>query len=401
MIEPLSITLKTLTPLWTGGVNGKVDRIHETGIIGSLRWWYEAIVRGLGGYVCDPTAEAEDKIGKSEFDTKAYEGAKRQGKTEKEAIQVGLQALCPVSYLFGATGWARLFRLQVLHAPMTALHFVTNLKMNEGWLKRVFGGKSQSIDNLKVPSGDIKLRLSHRGYDADYAIKQIILVLRLAAEYGGLGARLQYGFGQVAIELPPELQDVNIGNDLQKLNQRLPYCPKHGTSDPSPFNFRYFVSQTYEISKEKLKKFSITIGKPSNESTYMPCVFDLRYKGHDKWGMRRWLEDEKGWRSSDDPKRLGRLDELMGSRLQWGPRGHEKRIDDELRTAGRVFFGMPHRVQPEMYQIKVFGFAPPDLLTVEELDELCSDYMNHAFATSPISSVFGKDLLAPNGGLNQ
>ena len=45
MIEPLNITLKTLTPLWTGGVNGKVDRIHETGIIGSLRWWYEAIMR--------------------------------------------------------------------------------------------------------------------------------------------------------------------------------------------------------------------------------------------------------------------------------------------------------------------------------------------------------------------
>jgi CRISPR-associated protein Cmr1 len=46
MIAPLSITLKTLTPLWTGGADGKVDRIHETGIIGSLRWWYEAIVRG-------------------------------------------------------------------------------------------------------------------------------------------------------------------------------------------------------------------------------------------------------------------------------------------------------------------------------------------------------------------
>jgi CRISPR type III-B/RAMP module RAMP protein Cmr1 len=42
----MKIRLKTLTPLWTGGVEaGKVDRVHETGIIGSLRWWYEAIVR--------------------------------------------------------------------------------------------------------------------------------------------------------------------------------------------------------------------------------------------------------------------------------------------------------------------------------------------------------------------
>ena len=44
-MELLEIRLKTLTPLWTGGVSGQCDRVHETGIIGSLRWWYEAIVR--------------------------------------------------------------------------------------------------------------------------------------------------------------------------------------------------------------------------------------------------------------------------------------------------------------------------------------------------------------------
>ena len=37
MERPLELT--TLTPIWTGGVEtGKMDRIHETGIIGSLRW---------------------------------------------------------------------------------------------------------------------------------------------------------------------------------------------------------------------------------------------------------------------------------------------------------------------------------------------------------------------------
>ncbi|MCD6141803.1 type III-B CRISPR module RAMP protein Cmr1, partial [Candidatus Bipolaricaulota bacterium] len=45
----MKVKIRTLTPLWTGGADGKVDRVHETGILGSLRWWYEAIVRGLGG----------------------------------------------------------------------------------------------------------------------------------------------------------------------------------------------------------------------------------------------------------------------------------------------------------------------------------------------------------------
>ena len=57
MTEPLEITLRTLTPLWTGGVDGTSDRLHATGIIGSLRWWYEAMVHGMGGYVSDPPAE--------------------------------------------------------------------------------------------------------------------------------------------------------------------------------------------------------------------------------------------------------------------------------------------------------------------------------------------------------
>lgn len=84
----LEIQLRTLTPLWTGGVDQTVDRLHETGLIGSLRWWYEALVRGLGGYACDPTGDdrCPDKDGKH----------------------------CAACELFGCTGWARKFRLRVL-----------------------------------------------------------------------------------------------------------------------------------------------------------------------------------------------------------------------------------------------------------------------------------------------
>lgn len=84
----MEITLKTLTPLWTGGIDQTSNRLHETGLIGSLRWWYEALVRGLGGYACDPTSEdsCPDKDGKH----------------------------CAACELFGCTGWARKFRLRTL-----------------------------------------------------------------------------------------------------------------------------------------------------------------------------------------------------------------------------------------------------------------------------------------------
>ena len=93
----MKIHLKTLTPLWTGGMDRSCDRLRETGLIGSLRWWYEALVRGLGGYACDPTTE-----GRCEYDPKKPTPPEKQ--------------LCAACYLFGCTGWARKFRLRVLDA---------------------------------------------------------------------------------------------------------------------------------------------------------------------------------------------------------------------------------------------------------------------------------------------
>lgn len=84
----MEIRLKTLTPLWTGGVDQTCDRLHETGLIGSLRWWYEALLRGVGGSACDPTSDGRCP--------------------EKDGRR------CVACELFGCTGWARKFRLRVL-----------------------------------------------------------------------------------------------------------------------------------------------------------------------------------------------------------------------------------------------------------------------------------------------
>ncbi len=90
-MEPLELKLRPLTPIWTGGIDGQCDRLHETAIIGSLRWWYEAVVRGLGGYACDPTADGRCPVKEHQ---KEYH--------------------CPVCELFGCTGWSRKFRLRIL-----------------------------------------------------------------------------------------------------------------------------------------------------------------------------------------------------------------------------------------------------------------------------------------------
>lgn len=84
--ESLQLQLTSLTPLWTGGVDGKSDRLHVTGIMGSLRWWYEVFVRSVGGAACDPTEHS------CTYDKSS-------------------DSLCDVCRVFGATGWARRFKL--------------------------------------------------------------------------------------------------------------------------------------------------------------------------------------------------------------------------------------------------------------------------------------------------
>lgn len=52
-MEEFSVTIQALTPIWTGDANGKNSTLRETGIIGSLRWWYEASFRKMDKFACD------------------------------------------------------------------------------------------------------------------------------------------------------------------------------------------------------------------------------------------------------------------------------------------------------------------------------------------------------------
>ena len=83
--DAVIFTFIAKTAIWTGDANGKSDLLKHTGLLGSIRWWFEVVVRGLGGYACDPSnTKCQDKN------------------------------YCVVCELFGCTGWARKFRFDVL-----------------------------------------------------------------------------------------------------------------------------------------------------------------------------------------------------------------------------------------------------------------------------------------------
>jgi len=95
--------LRALTDLWTGDLNGKPDRLITTGLLGSIRWWFELLVRGLGGSACDPSPE-DRKMNPPE--------CRCPNKKVEKANDPGHH--CVVCELFGCTEWARKFRFEVL-----------------------------------------------------------------------------------------------------------------------------------------------------------------------------------------------------------------------------------------------------------------------------------------------
>ncbi len=164
----MKIPIQALTPIWTGGMNGTMHRIHETGIIGGLRWWYEAMLRGTGGQVCDPLS-GENGRG-CRFDANDSRPPKEQ--------------LCAACFLFGCTGWRRRFQLRIDGAAKPAWSPPQGLNVrppdrNRGWF---------------LPPGHVgEATLNFIG-DTE-ALNHLGVLLLFLEQWGTIGAKPQLGYG--------------------------------------------------------------------------------------------------------------------------------------------------------------------------------------------------------------
>ena len=200
-MKELRVKIKTLTPLWTGGVDGTMDRIHETGILGSLRWWYEALVRGLGGEACDPTSDGKSGTSKRCPDDNGH--------------------YCDVCAVFGATGLRRAFRLEGPAWWNAEHHNRLTVKVNQhrrhrGWyLGRGYLGEGElALRALRLPEN----------WQTDDLWQTLYFALRLISCWAGIGAKSQQGYGVVQTEADKFALDIDrafgVVEDLKNRSHR-------------------------------------------------------------------------------------------------------------------------------------------------------------------------------------
>jgi CRISPR-associated protein Cmr1 len=179
----MQVTIKTRTPLWTGGVERKMDRIHETSLIGSLRWWYEAIVRGVGG-----SAPSRHECS---FDIEKY----RKSKATYEHKRLQDAGLCDVCQVFGATGWRRRFRVDAIENKVSSVSIQRSINADRTYIDR--NGKTRIPTWRFTPPKAGLFTIQVHSLAHDFPINVIGGLLQSMADWTAIGAKAQMGFGVI------------------------------------------------------------------------------------------------------------------------------------------------------------------------------------------------------------
>ena len=129
-----------LTPksrIWTGDYRGENNRFLITGLKGSLRWWYETLIRGLNGYACDPTDD-NSRCELNFIDQNETEDfVKCAKKKDNEAQKIVKKKICPACYLFGCNGWKSRFGLGGLPANEQEEHAPSLLEQENTYMLQI------------------------------------------------------------------------------------------------------------------------------------------------------------------------------------------------------------------------------------------------------------------------
>lgn len=334
MPEPIVVTLQPLTPLWTGDADQRGNRIRETGILGSLRWWYEALVRGLGLYACDPSS------GSCLYDEK--------GK---------LASICLACQLFGCTGYSRRFRLAVAGGGSAGQ--LTEVKLQNPGTSNHRGWRIPR--NVCAP---LTLTLHPLRPDAldDFERAAIRHTLHLVERYGALGAKTSHGQGVVKITgwgtLPAAMEtDAWIGAVKARS------AKKDTNPQPTP-DLSEFIGATITLDAVATSRAdwweaipltgldSFSLGSNPN---WVPSAPAIRAQ------LRGWLRNSENFQGFNGDLQNKRHC-LMGVIARGvDPKGSDIFVTHAYRADGR-------------WLVRIYAFVPPDGDIVDQkVCELLSD----------------------------
>ncbi|MEO0239089.1 MAG: type III-B CRISPR module RAMP protein Cmr1 [candidate division WOR-3 bacterium] len=379
--------IKIITPIWTGDIDLKSDWLHSTGIIGSLRWWTEAILRGMRKFACDPA------------------GDERCPKKIKDEMQY-----CPACLIFGATGIRRLFRLEISGGEKIFDGGAINIKpqqRNRGWY--LGSGLKGEIDLNIIP------------LDRDFDENLVLVPLAIAAKWGGIGAKTQHGYGVVELIDKIELRFENFQGALDKILKserlrKLNIKERNDTNDALPnIKEMFFAKVQFEVQNNDWWKEVDGIKPVSNDQRL------------EKWietgsvpispAIKNWLRYDDGknlWQDMDTNKKERKENWLFGTTDRVCSSCYEKVNQDRNnrrnfwcsncrkslkkeetfeRVASKINVSCAYRINNTTWEFRIWGWIPEGFQGFNRnnfLNNLKQALDGNGTRTIPWTSLLGK-----------
>ena len=374
----ISIPIRTLTPLWTGGADRSSAMVHDPGLLGSLRWGDEGLIRGLGAYACDPTGEDRCK----------YEEDKKDA---TEARRNAIDRMCPACRLFGCTSWRRRFRFESGGFSSFTPWFFASREVYTAagnWLWRMFGGaengsKSGYGSNVEFNIGVQSLwaeRHAHIDISCcDQATEDTLLfLLHLIAKWGAIGAKAQHGFGVIRILNTPDVEALQRG----RANICSEAANKKRPAQQNLFSFDRFFSREYGIPDATFTAYQRSgrmIGTPCSpqQEQFLPCAFDVRYKSRSRNPFTGEGKD-RGLRPH--------IRETLGRDAASALFGESLAESDAQRRAGRI--AVSHLFRDASWHLRIWGDIPRSLDTSTTISEIDRFIRGEMFQGAAVVSDF-------------
>jgi len=197
--KEIEVTFETITPIWTGDINGECTEIKPASIIGSLRFWFEVYCHFSGIEV----KENEN------LDYNIFEKTRQEISDIEEYIFKNLPLTAP-SKIFGCTGWKSRIEIEKLESEIIEINknefdykFLFDDFSTKWWSNKIlFNNKNQIklFENIKISLKIDTIILEKFKKFLRFYEDKVILV----------GGKKSFGFGFTKIKSNINLENVSI-----------------------------------------------------------------------------------------------------------------------------------------------------------------------------------------------
>lgn len=332
-----SISFLTLTPVWTGNIDKESSILRATGILGSLRWWTEAILRGMGYYCCDPTNNFRCP-------------KETQIKREKAPIEKKKE-FCNACLIFGATGLSRSFKIETININTNENSNNNKKEFFSTAINLVPGKRKRGWRFMEGINGNITLRFT--SLFRYPSLNLVLFPLVIATNWGAIGAKTQLGYGVISLinSKQKKVTTKDFLEELERISERLSTIAKGELRKeesqkivlPNIQKFFFTKIQFDVLSNEWWQKVMGIKKLPSNEKVknwaelgYVPTMPALK----------NWMRYSS---SSDSAKEI-----LFNGKSQ-----HKFfQLFGGIKNSSKINISWAYRVKGNKWEFRIWGWLP-------------------------------------------